>query len=292
MNDHRDWKTKNKPSACTRAPWEYLIPYDLRPMVMRQIRQECIDIYGQSYDECTKRLVCITKSCMGRPLPWKSPTARPYLEKLRETQTIKDSELIISTDCSQCPIVSKCKSLCYQVTDFIGRDKTEEPNIIYNISSTENADCKNLSMPEVPNLELQGGDIPWDCISERKQLVVKKYLYEQLDYRYIAEQLGINNQARAKYELYSALNKLSEFAIMRDFLADNLWELTNNQRYLLEQIYLGNKSFTQVAKDLDISKQSVQQTVSRVVKKYNIKWNKFVRRKGKKLIYSVPELFK
>lgn len=295
MDNNKDWKTKNKPSSCTAAPWEFLIPFEIRAATMRQIRQECIDKFGYSFDECPKRMVCIGKDCLGRSLPWESPTAKPYLELLKETQVIVNDEMFIQTDCSKCPIYTSCKTPCYQVSDYLKRDSIKEPTIYYKENYTAkdvvSIDNSNTNSKNI-DLLFNGNDIPWDCLVEKKQQVVKKYLYDQLDFKYIADQLDLNNQARCKYEFYSAVNKLSEYGVMRNFIEHNIWKLTNRQRVLLEKIYFENKSFTEVAKEMRVSKQSIQQTVARVVKKYNLKWTKYVKRQGKKIVYLVPEIFR
>ena len=295
--DNLSYKKKYKPSACTRAPWEYLIPFEVRKEVMRQINQECMDIYGYSYEECPKRMICIGKSCIGRPLPWDSPTARPYLEKLAETQTIENEELFIQTDCSSCPLFTTCKSPCFQIDDFLQRDRVQEPQLHYQAkTSTLDHLSENIPLELSKSSESEAlfgtGDIPWDCLPTQKQQIIKKYLYEQLDFKYIAEQLGVNNQARCKKEFYYGLTKLSEFAIMRKFIEEEGSNLTEQQKILLKKTYIENKTYKEIAKELEVSAQNVQQVVSRVIKKYNIKWPVFVYTKGNKIYYNVPEVFK
>ena len=88
MVDEKAFKRIHKPPACTKAPWEHLVTGPNKDNILRAIRQETIAIYGQSMDECPKRKVCFTKSCIGRPLPFKSPTAKPYLDQLKLTHNI------------------------------------------------------------------------------------------------------------------------------------------------------------------------------------------------------------
>jgi predicted DNA-binding protein YlxM (UPF0122 family) len=296
--DNKDWKNKNKPRACNFAPWEYLIPAKDRAGIMRQIRQESVDKYGQDYDECPKRKVCIGKSCLGRPLPWDSPTAKPYLEKLKKTQDIRNGELFIQTDCSSCPIFKSCQSPCHQVIDFIQRDKVEEPQLQYNSKedildlASEASEAIETASVQPATLMLSNGDIPWDCLTDRKRQIVEKYLYDQLDFKYIADQLGIINQAKCKYEFYLALNRLAEYGVIRKFFSENKDLLTENQQLLFIEVYFNNKSYTSVANKLNISKQAVQQTIDRVIKQHKLKWPKFVRKVKNKVIYNVPELFK
>ena len=227
-------------SACNEPPWAIFIPPMDRPEILRIIRQECIDIYGQSYDECPKRLTCFKKTCMGRPLPWESPTARPYLDLLKKTQDIRKKEMFIQTDCSTCPIVNICSSPCNQVLDFIERDRAIEPYMDYK-DNLENIKNERIEVYEPSALLFNGADIPWDVLTKRKQEVIKKYLYEGRDFRYVGETLGIKNQARAKYEFYSAITKLAEYANVRDFLKNNNHKLTAKQKEVFNLFILKTK---------------------------------------------------
>lgn len=291
MNEVK-YKKEYKPSSCTSPPWAHLIAAHERLEVLRKIRQECIDIYGYAFDECPKRMTCFKKECIGRPLPWKSPTALPYLEQLKNTQIIKGDELFITTDCSFCPIADICKSPCNQILDFIGRNKSLEPTIDY----TDNLEAaKVVSTPLEPaNILVGGADIPWDVLTKRKAAVIKRYLYESRDFRSVGEFVGFgeSNQARAKYEFYSAITKLSEYANVRQFLKNHTDTLTDRQKEIFELVYAKNKSFVQTARLLKVSKQSIQQTVARVLKKNNIKWKVYVRKIGNRIVYNVPEIFK
>lgn len=287
------FKKEKRMSACTNPPWAIFIPPRDRPEILRLIRQECIDIYGYAFDECSKRMTCFKKECLGRTLPWESKTAKPYLDKLKQSQPDKFNEVdeyIIQTDCSQCPIVNVCKSPCNQVLDFIEREKVGEPLIDFK-ENTEQLKINQTKL-ETSLLKFSGEDIPWDILPKRKQDVIKKYLYEGRDFRNVGESLGLTNQARAKYEFYSALTKLSEYAKVRNFLNDHYNELTVRQQQIFSMVYIDNMSFIEVAKELKISKQSVQQTVARVLRKYKITWKTYVRKHKNKVIYNVPQLFK
>lgn len=288
--DTRKWKKENKPASCTEPPWAMFIPVEDRPNVLRQIRQETIEEYGYSMDECPKRKICIKKECLGRPLPWKSKTAKPLLEKLKNFSNIKNEELIVNTDCRSCPMFNNCDNLCNQVLDFIDRGKSMEVNIKYT-NNNENEIVKKIDN-EAGKLLVSSEDIPWDVLSVRKRKIVKQYLYEQKNFKHVADNNDLYNQAFAKYEFYAALTKLSEYANLRKFLKENSHVLTLRQHEILNMVYFQNKRIVQVAKDLQISKQSVQQTISRVTKKYNIKWHTFVKKQGNKMIYNTMEVLK
>jgi len=291
MNES-SFKKAFKPAACTTQPWKYLIPKDIREDTLHKIRQETLQAYGYSMDECTKRATCLTKACMGRELPWLSPTAKPYLEQLRATHTITNDELYL-TGCEVCPIANLCKSPCYQVNDYLNRFKTKEPNLVYqeNLENHTPTISYEYSRPTT----LLNKDIPWDCLTDLKQQIVRKYLYEGKDFLTIAKELDLNNQSRVKYEFYSALNKLSEVGVMRDFLKENEEVLRNeniNQFEILQEIYINNLSTVDLAEKRGISKQAVGQTLTRVLSKYKITFITFVKKVGNKVVYNVPEVFK
>lgn len=282
--DEKKFKKEFKPPACTRAPWEHLITGPNKENIMRQIRQETIAIYGESMDECPKRKVCFTKACIGRPLPWKSPTAKPYLDQLKTTHNIQNDEMFLA-NCDTCPIAAYCTSSCSQVNDFLQRDKTEEPEMIYK-ESLDNVILEQSNSDKLTGILGKGFTPPWDCLTPRRALVIKKYLYENKDFLNVAKELGLYDQSKAKYEFYAALTTLSEYAVMRRWIKDNP---NANGVDVLHQIYNENKTMTQVAENLQISKQAVQQTVARVIKANKLTWNVFVKKQGNKVVYNVPE---
>lgn len=279
---------KSKYAACTTAPWELLIPLKDRKETIRTIKQESIENYGEDFTECPKRLVCIGSECIGRPLPWKSKTAQPYLEKLSKTQSIKDGELYVQS-CNVCPIAKTCKSTCSQVTDFINRRKTEEAELVLR------EDIEHVELPlesTRASEEVKSLQVPWDVLPADKQQLVREYLYNFKDFKSTSEKLDLNNQARAKYEFYAALTRLSEFGVMRKFLNENSHKLTNSQKEVLGRVYFGKMNYEEVAKSLKITKQAVSNIVNRTIKKHNIKWTSFVTKKGKKINYNVPLILK
>lgn len=285
--DEKAFKKIHKPPACTRSPWEHLVTGPNKDNILRAIRQETIAIYGESMDECPKRKVCLTKTCAGRLLPWKSPTAKPYLDKLKTTHNIQNEELFL-VNCDTCPIASYCTSSCSQVNDFLQRDKTEEPEMIYK-ENLDNIIMENENSDKFQTIFGKGFTPPWDCLTPRRALVVKKYLYENKDFLNVAKELGLYDQSKAKYEFYAALTKLSEYAVMRQWIKENP---DINGIDILNKMYNENKTMNQIGADLGISKQAVQQTVSRLIKANKLTWNIFVRKQGNKVVYNVPEALK
>ena len=287
--DEKQWKKLNKPPACTSNPIEHLIPNKDKYEILRQIREECIDHYGQDIiSECNKRKVCLTKKCLGRELPWKSPTALPYLQQLTKTQEIQNGEMFVKTDCSSCPLVKACSNPCSQVLDYIQRDRSMEPQMV----AKEHSDKLYAAPIENVDTNTFTTNIPWDALTDRRRKVIKMHLYERRDFKYIANKLNLNNQARAKYEYYAALTTVSEYAIMREFLEGKINKLTEKQQKVLSSVYYDNNNLCEVAANLGISKQAIQQMISRVVNKYEITWPRFVWKKGNRVIYNVPQILK
>lgn len=288
MNEKK-FKQDNKPPACTTQPWKYLIPAEQRDDVLRKIKEETVEIYGYSMDSCTKRKTCFTKTCIGRELPWKSPTAKPYLEQLQKTHRIENNELHID-NCATCPIAKTCTSTCSQVNDFINRTSEPEMQFVYQ----ENLESYNQEQVQASGErpKEQGLELPWDILTPAKARVIRKYLYEQKDFLLVAKELDLNNQAEAKYVFYSALTKLSEYGIVRKFLEENSEKLTEKQRLIMDEVYFKNKSLTEVAEQYTISVPAVTGMINRVVEKYSLKWPVFVRKEDQKVIYNVPEVLK
>jgi predicted DNA-binding protein YlxM (UPF0122 family) len=295
-----NWNFKNtfKPSVCSMPPWQFLIPANQRLEILRIIRNECQDAYGQSLDECTKRLVCFKKTCLGRELPWKSKTARPYLEQLKLTHNMvlnpdtNELELVIDTSCSNCPIVKKCDSLCNQMVDFIARDKTIEPVLEYQ---DDMSNLNNIYTDFSPsNFLMTIENIPWDVLSPKKQEIVNKCVLEERDFRSVGKFLlgKENSQASIKLQLYSAMNKLSLYANVREFLKLNKDILTDRQYQVLWLVYMENNTMVEVAKEMKVSKQNIQQIISKVLKKHNIKGLKYVKTKNNQPQYINTSRFK
>lgn len=287
--DEDSWKTANRPPVCTSNPIEHLIPSEGKYETLRTVRQECIDHYGQDIiSECNKRKVCLSKTCMGRELPWKSETALPYLKELTKGQKIENGLLFIKTDCSTCPIVKSCSSVCDQVANYINRDKTSEPQM----TAKEYIEKVPVINVDTTNTSDFSATVPWDALSERRRKVIKMHLYDRRDFKYIAHKLGLNNQARAKYEYYAALTTISEYAIMREFLEESIEKLTSKQQEVLSLVYFDNHTLCEAAEHIKVSKQAVHQMISRVISKYSIKWKRFVWKRGNRVVYNVPKILR
>ena len=290
-NKHTNWKKDNKPPACTKNPLYNYIPANIRYQVLGQIKRDSIEELGYDLDSCPKRKVCFGKNCIGRPLPTFSKAAQPYIKKLAETQKIVNGELFIS-GCDLCPIAQDCSNPCLQILDSAKRNESKEP-LIYYRETVENYEVvEEIYQASESNLTELGWKIPWDILTERRQVIVKAYLYEERDFRTIAEKYNLNNEAFVKYEFYSALNQLSEYGVMRKFIEEFENTLTEKQRNVIIKVYKENKTLRLAAKELGVSEQATQAMIQRIVKNNNIKWENFVRRSGTKLIYRVPNILK
>ena len=290
--DEKQFKKNNKPAACTKAPWEPLVTGSNKFDILAKIRQESIEEYGTSFEECPKRKVCFSKSCIGRPLPWKSKTAQPYLEQLKTTHKIVSGELFL-TSCDSCPIAKSCTSVCSEMNDYLSRDKSEEPQLVFK-ETIDNLEIEEPREISVESIFGKGFKIPWDVLTQKRQDTVKKYLYEHKDFLAIAKELGYYDQAKARYEFYAALTTLSRYGVMRKFMEDNANNGIIDRRdfSILNDIFFINKTLTDVAHNWSMSKQAVHQLVQKYKRKHNLKFQVFVKKFGNKVIFTVPEMMK
>lgn len=287
MNE-KNYKKANKPAMCTNPVWKSVITTDDKEDIVRKIRSETIEAYGYSMDECPKRLVCLGQDCLGRPLPALSPTAKPFIDELKKKYKVVNDELFL-TKCDVCPIKLKCTSTCHQINDYLNRHNKKEPDFVYQeISENYTETILSTNTTEF----MTNRDIAWDCLTPRRQDIIKKYLYEGKDFSAIARELNMKSQAWVKYEFYAGLTKLSEYATVREYLANNKDELTKGNFSLLENLYLKNQSLTELAKQEKCSKQALQQRLTRVLTSGNIKWIVFVKKVNNKPVYNVPMVFK
>jgi len=287
MNE-KNYKKANKPAMCTNPVWKSVITTDDKEDIVRKIRSETIEAYGYSMDECPKRLVCLGQDCLGRPLPTLSPTAKPFIDEIKKKYKVVNDELFL-TKCDVCPIKIKCTSTCHQINDYLNRHNKKEPEFVYQeISENHTEVVLSTNTTEF----MTNRDIAWDCLTPRRQTIIKKYLYEGKDFSAIARELNMKSQAWVKYEFYAGLTKLSEYATVREYLTNNKDELTKGNFSLLENLYLKNQSLTELAKQEKCSKQALQQRLTRILTSGNIKWIVFVKKVNNKPVYNVPMVFK
>lgn len=285
--DQKEFKKQYKPASCGRAPWAAVIEPHKRDSVMRQIRLECLQLYGYEMDTCPKRGVCIGKSCLGRPLPWKSPTAKPYLDKMKALNMVTNDEYLVS-GCDTCPFKTSCTSVCPQINDFMNRHTQKQPELIYQ-ETVDNYPVEFSEEPSEPSL-FDGLEIPWSCLGPDREAIVKLRLFKRRDFLSISKQCNLYDQAAAKYEFYAALTKLSEYAILRQFLKEKGKVLTLGQFSILTKRYIDNLDLDSIATNRGTTKQNISQTINRVITKYKLNWPIYVKKQGNKVIYNIPEV--
>ncbi len=172
----------------------------------------------------------------------------------------------------------------------MNRDKIAEPELVYR-QTIDNIEVDNFS-DTISRILGNNMKVPWDALNKTRKDVIKKYLYEQKNFLTIAHELGLTDQARARYEFYAGLTTLSEYGTFRTFIEEKGDSLTKLQKDVLLMVYKANLNTVQTAAVLETSKQAVQQVITRVIEKHGLKWTVFVKKEKNKLIYNVPELLK
>ena len=288
--EQNKFKSQYKFASCSRAPWASVIEKGQRDSVMRQIRLECLQIYGYEMDTCPKKEVCLGKSCLGRELPWKSPTAKPYLDKMEQMGLLTNKEYIVQANCNNCPIKPTCTAVCPQINDFMARHTKKQPDLVLK----DTLDNYVLEAPEPPseNTFISGLPLPFDCLNKASQTVVKLRMNKRTDFLTISKECSLFDQSEAYYIFYRSLTKLSEYAILRRFLKEKGSILTLGQKEILEKRYIHNKDLKDIAKDRGTSIQNIQQIIARVIKANKISWPIYVKRSGNKTVYAVPEVLR
>lgn len=279
---------KKKPAACTQPPWKAYLPNGKKGEILIKIRQETEQAYGQNYDSCPKRMVCIGKSCLGRPLPTKSKTFQKYFSEMKKNLNIVGEQLILE-NCDICKLRSDCTKPCQQINDYLNRGSKEKIDLVYK--ETVHNIAQEPQNREFNYGELNFKELPWDCVPELNKKVYDKLVLQRKGLQQVTDECGINNKSYTKKIYAQTLNKLAEYSIMREFLSKKP-KLTSKQLEILEKVYLQNKSLTKVSKEFNVSRQSVQEVVKRVKTKYNINIPKFYREIKGKPVYNIPEFLR
>lgn len=133
--------------------------------------------------------------------------------------------------------------------------------------------------------------LPIDILNDRKKTIVKDYIYNKKTFTIIGKELNIN-KTQVKYEFYSALTTMSRTAAFRNLLAVHKASIRPKQVKVVEEVYIHGKSLTEVALRTGKSKQAISQLLNRLVKRYNLKWKVFVKKKEGRLIYNTEKVVK
>lgn len=277
-------------ASCARAPWARYIEPGKRDEIMRKIRIECIQFYGHSMDTCDLKSVCIGKKCLGRQLPFLSPTAKPYLDKLvaDKRNKVKEGKFYVVDNCNDCPIRNSCTSVCPMMNDFLNRHQKKQPDLIYQ-ETLDNYVSEGPQRPVMPS-NMAGMDLPWDCLKDDWKRIVKLRLNQRKDFLTIANTCGLFDQAAAKKEFYYALTKLAEYAIVREFLKEKREDLTLGQFEILTAKYIENKSRKQIATERNMTYDAVRNIIYKTLTKHDITWPIYVTTEQGKIRYNIPEV--
>src|SRR5271163_871902 len=133
--------------------------------------------------------------------------------------------MIYLKGCSTCPIKTTCKKTCNQVSDFMQRSKNAE-DIINKLEpapvSTDFALSNWVSDDTETNpgiltelIERYGSisntieQLPWGAINNKRQRLIRLYVFEGKDFRASAEELGYSNGNVARNEFYRGISCLS-----------------------------------------------------------------------------------
>lgn len=275
---------KKKPAACTQPPWKAYLPNGKKGEILIKIRQETEQAYGQNYDSCPKRMVCIGKSCLGRPLPTKSKTFQKYFSEMKKNLNIVNDELVLE-NCDICQLRPNCNKPCQQINDYLARDKKEQIDLTYK--ETIHNIAQEPQNREFSYGELNFKELPWDCVPELNKKVYEKVFLEKKNMRLCALELNLADASTIKQIITSTFNKLSEYYNIRKFLKENP-PLTKKQKLVLHLMYIKNMNFREIEKATNLSKSSISAIINRVKNKYNLKIEKFHKRIGNVRTYKIP----
>ncbi len=258
-------------AACTSPPWQALIPFEERPDALRRIREECLSEYGYEFEECSKRLRCDKKQCIGRPLPWKSKTAKPYLDELSKTQKIVNEEMVIITDCQTCPIFKKCTSTCNQIDDYIDRKVKPEPVMYYRndvsnstIESEGSAFFKDISAP-----------IHWHLISTLYKNALQDYILKDLNLNELAVKYN-TDRATIKSYVYSAITTLSKYRAIAKSFNSGIFR-SDLQKTCIKQL-LDSNTIKELAAQFNVTNSAIRLHIQNFTQDNKITWKKYVHR--------------
>jgi predicted DNA-binding protein YlxM (UPF0122 family) len=139
--------------------------------------------------------------------------------------------------------------------------------------------------------ELNEVELPWDCLGDSREAIVRLRLYQRKDFLTIARKCQLFNQSAAKYEFYAALDKLSEYAIVREFLKEKGDQLTLAQNEILKARYIRNEKISDIASSRGVDVSAVSHLIKRVFEKYSIHWPVYVKKENNKVIYKYTRGF-
>ena len=288
MND-TSFKKKNKPALCCVDPVMSAVPKDKFHEIQNIVRQKLRDA-GLDYDSgCPKRLTC-TGLCTGRPIYHQVDELKPYIDKIRHL--IAKDGMIYLSGCQTCPIVKTCKSTCNQVSDFMNRQSNKEDLTIkmepvqvstdYAISNWVSEDTESNPGILAELIERYGSiqntieQLPWGAINDKRQRLIRMYVFEGKDFRASANELGYSNGNVARNEFYRSLTTLSKFATVRYFIEQHRDEISDFDYELLQLRYYKFLSVNEISGLLALPVGTIRSKLFRFLKKSKTKYSRFV----------------
>ena len=265
MNDTQ-FKKKNKPALCTLDPVLSQVPKDKYHELLNICRQKARDSGFEDYDTgCPKRHTCLG-NCTGRPIAHYIDELKPYIDKVRHL--IAPDGMIYLKGCGTCPIKTTCKKTCNQVSDFMDRNKNKEdlttkfePVAIttdYALANWVGGDDGETQPGILSELIGRYGSIqdtienlPWGAINDKRQRLIRMYVFEGKDFRASANELGYSNGNVARNEFYRSLTTLSKFATVRYFIEQHRDEISDFDYELLQFRYYKFQSVNEISIHLD-----------------------------------------
>ena len=150
-----------------------------------------------------------------------------------------------------------------------------------------------MDCPEIIDLSkiFKNNDIPWNALSEKKQQIVKAYLYEQKTLEDIAFDL-YTTKSKVRYDYYAALTKLSEFAVVRKFIDAKGTQLDPKTLDILQDVYIHLVERKVKAQQLGQTVNAVDKRIQRVLIEHDVKWTVFVKKQKGKVVFTVPRILK
>jgi hypothetical protein len=288
MNDTQ-FKKKNKPALCTLDPVMAVVPkakfHELQNIVRQKLRDSGLD-----YDSgCPKRHTCLG-NCTGRPIYHQVDELKPYIDKIRHL--IAPDGMIYLKGCGTCPIKSTCKKTCNQVSDFMDRNKNKE-DLVNKLEPAIVTTDFALSHWVGDDTESQPGilselisrygsiqdtieNLPWGAINDKRQRLIRMYVFEGKDFRASAIELGYSNGNVARNEFYRSLTTLSKFATVRYFIEQHRDEISDFDYELLQLRYYKFLSVNEISKLLILPVGTIRSKLFRFLKKSKTKYSRFV----------------
>ena len=284
------FKKKNKHAICTLDPVMASVPKDKFHELQNIVRQKCRDV-GLDYDSaCSKRLTC-NGTCTGRQVYHFIDELAPYIKKI--SHIIAPDGMIYLKGCGTCPIKTTCKKTCNQVSDFMDRNKNKEdlttkfePVAIttdYALANWVGGDDGETQPGILSELIGRYGSIqdtienlPWGAINDKRQRLIRMYVFEGKDFRASANELGYSNGNVARNEFYRSLTTLSKFATVRYFIEQHRDEISDFDYELLQLRYYKFLSVNEISGQLGLPVGTIRSKLFRFLKKSKTKYSRFV----------------